>query len=969
MIRHILLALLLIPLVAASGIMLDEKEILACATDQLVISGKIENSKAMPDLYRLSVDSAEGISAYVTEEIEVAAYGREGFRLFLSPICLPTGTYGFKVIAEGVRGERMEENGKIEVRDCNLMELRVAQDKAEACNGESASFSIFVRNLGREEQDFSLGTDLEKSGYVLSKSRFSLKPGQEASATLTLNVPADLYQQGMLTFKIKAQSTYSCGSNSRESLASIKINRCDGITLTALKQIAVQGGTQEKWNIFLDNQKTEDTYDLKLVCPSFAQFSQKTLQLGSFQGASLDVILKPRVEDVGEYDCTLTATSQKFKKGYGASAKIKVVQNYGAKLALPSEIRVCEGEIGEVKAKLQNTGEKNEYHIGASGVEGKLSSKTILAPLSSTNDFSFFTSDKLGVGKYTLEISAASPYVAIKQQTSVIVESCFASSLRLPSGTLGMCAGEGTTLAVKAANRGTQEDSYVLSVKSPGGIVTEFKEQAFRLKSAESRELGMNLRVEDSVAPGKYELQIRSDGKRSAETATLELEVLPIGICHALKLESDGTSKRTGSGVGKSFRIQVINEGRFTEKVELFLSQKPAWAYITPAKLEILPGKKEEALIYFAPPLNQKLGDYPLVVEVRGKYLTKNLELKVQVVALETGEEIRMDLSQAKIPRIIEKDVETPMKIRVRNTGETDLQRAAILFSEAITVLEQVPFELKAGETKDVHIVVKLEDVAEDRKKVMMGIYAQEGFSEKEVEFEVAENPLELEQVSMEKVGEKITTVLKLANHGNVTLNLTPKSLGGAEFQEHPLSVPANGEIEFEANFSEGNETIYFEDAATGKVYRRRITVGKEGDITGLFVASFSKVAPLLIAIIGGAIALYLIISRKDKIMRRFDGKKDSDIDGDENGIYEEPAETEEAGEDLSGANEAVTETKTSAEDEGTWDTESDEKIADAAIAAQKERKYAKKKSVKKIKPRKRKSGLRGQNLFVWFGK
>ncbi|MFH1258097.1 MAG: hypothetical protein ABIG96_00810 [Candidatus Micrarchaeota archaeon] len=894
--RFLIAALLVLPLVFASGIVLDEQHASACATDQLVLSGIITNTKSLADSYDLRVESDEGLSAYVTPRVQVDGYGTERFSLFLSPVCLDAGMHSYKVIAEGARGEVLEGRGSLEVDDCNLMELAVSQDKARVCNGESADFAIAVRNLGREEQNFTLSTNLEKGTYSISQEKFLLSPYGTGKANLVLNIPKELYAQGMLTFKIISESTYSCGSNSREALVSIDVKRCDGATIRALSELSVQAATEEKWTVFIDNKKTADVYDLKLDCPGFAVLPVNKVDLETEASKSIDIRIKPDLAKVGEYKCTFSATSRKFSKAYTASLNLKVVQNYDARIDADSSVRVCSGESAEVTAKLLNRGKANKYVISASGVEGRLGAKEINAAENSVNEFVFYASDSLSVGAHNLEISASSAYVSTKAGVKIIVEECYAAALKVTPQKLELCAGESGSVVVNVANRGTLEESYVLSSKVPDGVSADFSNwQAFRLKSGERKDARMKISVGESVKSGTYSIEVKASGANAGtEIANFDLKILPTEVCHSLKLVTDETVMRTGAGIGKSFRVQVINQGRFAEKVELFLKEKPSWAYITPTMLEILPNSKEEALVYFAPPLNEQLKEFPIVVEVRGKYITQNLMLKVQVIALEAAAESQLDLSAASMPLRIETETEIPMKLTIRNTGETAITQATIFFSEIISIVEQQPFDIAPGESKEMRIVIKIEaHVVLGTHKVMMGIYAKEGFLEREVEFEAIESAFSIEQVYKEKGEEGYKQVLRLKNSGNASMRLVPKSLEGMNFSESEIGLAAGEEKELTAIMKEGNETIYFEDEISGKVYRRRIEIGGEGQITGLFLLSLQKVLPLLVAIVGGIIALYLIISRKEKWMERLNGRKE-DIDRKEVELYEESEAAED---------------------------------------------------------------------------
>ena len=295
--RIILLALLVLPLASASAIILDSTGQEACATDQLVISGILQNAKSVADKYDLSVTSKDGLSAFVTPSLEVDAYGIARFDLFLSPVCLDAGSYDYEITAGSVRGEVVSEKGSIQINSCELMELRISQTKTEVCNGESASFAISVKNLGNEEQNFTLGTDLEAGTYTLSKDKFLLRPGAEGKATLNLNIPANLYAQGMLTFKVRSESTYSCGSNSREVQASINVRRCDGAKLTALQDLQVQANTKSVWNVFIDNQKTPDSYGLVLECADFAALPVERVELGELESANINIPIAPRLDE------------------------------------------------------------------------------------------------------------------------------------------------------------------------------------------------------------------------------------------------------------------------------------------------------------------------------------------------------------------------------------------------------------------------------------------------------------------------------------------------------------------------------------------------------------------------------------------------------------------------------------------------------------------------------------------------
>ncbi|MBI5224844.1 hypothetical protein HY989_03155 [Candidatus Micrarchaeota archaeon] len=867
----------LVSFVSAASIRLDENQINACATDQLRISGILENTKSLDDIFNLRIESDEGLSAFVSPTLDLQGYGFEKFNVYLSPVCLNPGIHEYKVIATSVRGDTANAIGAINIQNCNLMELRVSQDKTQVCNGEAARFDVSVINLGNEEQNFTLSTDLDPSTYTITRSKFPLEPYSQGRATITLNVPATLYAQGMLNFKINSQSTYSCGSNSREVLATIEIKRCDGARVTALNQIEIQAMQNAYWDIFIDNQKTADEYSISSNCPAFAKVSEAKISLGSLERKSIRVLFEPKLENVGEFDCKISLKSQKFQKEYSVSAKIRVVQNYAARIEMTQGIRVCQGEEKSISGKVVNLGDASGYLLSLNSGIGKLQASEVNVQKNSSANFTIKISDALAAGSYDLEISAKSPYASSMGKTIVKVEDCYATALRVDAPSVEICAGESRKVKITNTNKGTKEDSFIVSSIVPEGLSGKFLGvEAFRLKSQEKKEIEFEFLAKDSAKEGNYQISFRSLGVQSEEFADVNVNVLPVGVCHALEVISQEKAKKTGAGIGKSFTVKIKNNGRFRENVELFLKNKPSWAYITPSSVSILPGTTEEALIYFAPPLNEELREFPFALEVRGKYLNRVEEFKVQVIAIEKNTQAKIDFGKLQLPKTLERDAETPLKITVGNLGQEKLTSINVFFSQGIAILEQKPFDLESGETKEIEILAKVEGT-DEKIKTRIGIYAKEGFSEKEVEFEATEASMEFMQGEILKTADGFETSIKIKNKGDLNARLIPSSLEGVGFSEKEIVLKSGEEFELGLNITSGNETLVFKDAISGKIYRKRIEVEKEsGSITGLFTASLTKVGPLLAAIVGGAIALYLVVSRRKKLLEKIDGKKEN---------------------------------------------------------------------------------------------
>ncbi|MEK6843553.1 MAG: hypothetical protein AABY04_03615, partial [Candidatus Micrarchaeota archaeon] len=253
------------------------------------------------------------------------------------------------------------------------------------------------------------------------------------------------------------------------------------------------------------------------------------------------------------------------------------------------------------------------------------------------------------------------------------------------------------------------------------------------------------------------------------------------------------------------------------------------------------------------------------------------------VIAIEKSSEAKIDFAKLQLPKVLERDAEIPLKIKVSNNGDEKLHSINVFFSEGIAILGQTPFDLDTGQTKEIDIVVKVEGM-KDLIKTRLGFYAKEGFLEKEVEFEIIKGALEISQGETSKNADGFKTEIKIKNIGESEVRLVPSSLEGIGFSEKEIGLKAGEEFKLELNITAGNETIAFKDAISGKTYRKRIGVEEEsGNITGLFVISLSKVGPFLIAIVGGAIAMYLVFSRK-KLLERLDGKKESLEKENENG-------------------------------------------------------------------------------------
>jgi uncharacterized membrane protein len=507
-----------------------------------------------------------------------------------------------------------------------------------------------------------------------------------------------------------------------------------------------------------------------------------------------------------------------------------------------------------------------------------------------------------------LEVAAKSAFASAKASTKVIVEECYLAALRISPPEIEICAGQSGSVLVRTQNIGTLESGYKLSADAPSGIYAAFDLASFKLNSGESKESKLQFEVIQGTKAGTYDIEVKSMGLNQEESAIIKLAVPDVAKCHALRLVPDSTIKQTGAGIGKSFRIMVINEGRFVEKVELFLKNNPAWTYITPNRLEIQPGKKEEALVYFAPPLNEKLKVFPMILEVSGKYLSKDLDLRVEVVAIDEGREVKIDLTDAKIPARFELDTETPIKIVVKNSGVFDITNASVLFSQGLGIVKQQPTNIDSGESKEIQMTLEPQGVEPGKIKFKLGVYSVEGFAERDVETEIIGPLLEIVQAGseFERENQTVKVKIKLANRGNETLKIRPQALQDTQFSVGEITLAAGEEKEIEAVLKEGSETLYFEDLISGKVYRKRIKVDDSGGITGLFTASLSRLLPFLIAIIAGIFVLYVVLKGRkkppsaeepkffeeqgEKPMEEYiDSKKNESQEGKENKPADEP--------------------------------------------------------------------------------
>ena len=214
------------------------------------------------------------------------------------------------VIISSDKNKNKKISINVVITNCDESSLNFETTERTVCVGDTADFSGSIMNEGIWTNNYNLYSNNKYSNKIsFSDSNFLIEPGVTNSFNLFFDTDE------IKTYNFEVQSEY----NGNQLKSNLKVNSidCYNYDLSISEEVISSCSNSEiTVPYFLENFGAEnDEYKLELLGePSWASLSKDKVYVNSNSIESSNLLLLPKLDDVGEYEIKLRSKSSSNSK-------------------------------------------------------------------------------------------------------------------------------------------------------------------------------------------------------------------------------------------------------------------------------------------------------------------------------------------------------------------------------------------------------------------------------------------------------------------------------------------------------------------------------------------------------------------------------------------------------------------------------------------------------------------------------
>ena len=354
----ILLILLFAPAFAEYQVDLDRNSISVCPSNFEIINLNLLNY-GLQDSYSISTSgSAADFTSITHNSFQLDQSSIGSTKIYVSPgQYVKPGNYELDVIISSSNNRNKKISINVLVKDCDVSYLNFETTERTVCVGDTADFSGSIMNDGIWTNNYALYSNNKYSNKIsFSESNFLIEPG----VTNSFNVFFDTDE--IKTYNFEIQSEY----NSNQMKSNLRVNAidCYNYDLSISEEVISSCSNSEiTVPYFLENFGAEnDEYNLELIGePSWASLSKDKVYVNSNSIESSNLLLLPKLDDLGEYEIKLRSKSKSNSRVDELSLVVNLMDcRESSTTLLLNSLEACPTDTIQNTLTISNDGEFDE---------------------------------------------------------------------------------------------------------------------------------------------------------------------------------------------------------------------------------------------------------------------------------------------------------------------------------------------------------------------------------------------------------------------------------------------------------------------------------------------------------------------------------------------------------------------------------------------------------------------------------
>ena len=512
----ILLILLFAPAFAEYQVDLDRNSVSVCPSNFEIINLNLLNYGSQ-DSYSLSTSgSAADFTSITHNSFQLDQSSVGSTKIYVSPDqYVKPGNYELNVIISSDKNKNKKISINVVITNCDESSLNFETTERTVCVGDTADFSGSIMNEGIWTNNYNLYSNNKYSNKIsFSDSNFLIEPGVTNSFNLFFDTDE------IKTYNFEVQSEY----NGNQLKSNLKVNSidCYNYDLSISEEVISSCSNSEiTVPYFLENFGAEnDEYKLELLGePSWASLSKDKVYVNSNSIESSNLLLLPKLDDVGEYEIKLRSKSSSNSKVEELSLLLNLMDCRESSTTLMlNSLEACPTDVIQNKLTVSNDGEFDERVYVKVNSNEKLNFQDTEFLLNSksqeTINYEYKLPSDMSSGIYDIEFVSTFPN-SNKEHTELMklkvlsYESCYNFDVKVDNK-LELNSGSSNMIPVILENKGIKPTTIKLELFGDAVSFSDLSSSIVKLDGKQTITESIFLSIPRDSINNKYNLEIIS---------------------------------------------------------------------------------------------------------------------------------------------------------------------------------------------------------------------------------------------------------------------------------------------------------------------------------------------------------------------------------------------------------------------------------------------------------------------------
>ena len=578
-------------------------------------------------------------------------------------------------------------------------ELTSSSNAATLCTGETALFTVNIKNIGSNVGYYTFSVDGLASSWVTSiPLGMILKPG-ESDNVFIYATPNSFVIPSNYGFNLVASS----GIETERLAFNVEVKDCHEVQATGVGEKELCSESTETYNVEIKNTgRYDEVYSIAVSgdLKDYVSLSQNSVSINSGESKSIFAIVNYPANLDGSHSFNININSRTSNAQAIVNFPINILGCYDFSLRTSKDfVNFCENSQEKVTIELKNDGNQaNIYNLEVKGPAwANLDHNVITLEKNQLGSADLILNPSYGIkGDFDIVIKTTSDKgkQSLENKIKATVNTCHAVNLDIPIDKSKICKTIGNTYEVIVSNNGAFDKDFTLNTNLPWATLSK---NIVSLQSDKQEKINLEIKPDNSVEPGKYNVEVIASAVDSSKVSSkdnIEVEIVNSAVCYSSTIKTKDISVNLENTATLPIVIENVGSQPATYILDI-AGTASSFVQLNPATLKLEPNENKVVYMYIAPGANVREGSYFITVASKLEddtiLASKNIAISVKSKIGQTKETFENETGFfSKITGGITKDA---------NKTETkeDKQQGPSIFSKFLTGLNTYKYYVLTG--------------------------------------------------------------------------------------------------------------------------------------------------------------------------------------------------------------------------------------------------------------------------------